>query len=236
MPTSVSDRTGYWDRYAEGRSDHQASREEALKGAFGWTQYPGHGPGDEILGHPATTLELGCGRGDAVAALAARGVAATGLDLSPVHYARARERWRDLPCAQFVHGDAMDYLTQTDKEWDAVYSIWGAVWFTDPGELLPRVHDRLAPGGRLVFAHAPAVPGAYGVQGMYGGGFTGRQVWIYRWAYEPDTWSSILADHGFTDIHARVEPAPEPGLLGTLIVQSRKSRPHRMDDLTSSKV
>lgn len=52
--------------------------EEALKNAFGWTQYDGHGPGDELLGNPTTALELGFGRGHAVAALATKGV-----DISP---------------------------------------------------------------------------------------------------------------------------------------------------------
>ncbi|MBT2211330.1 trans-aconitate 2-methyltransferase [Actinomadura sp. NEAU-AAG7] len=221
MPTSISDRTGYWDRYAE-RDDDRSTPEEALKNAFGWTQYPGHGPGDELLGDPATSLELGFGRGDAVAALATKGITATGLDLSPVQCAQARAYWGHLPGACFEHGDAVDYLARTDSQWDAVYSIWGAVWFTDPNELLPRIHDRLAVGGRLVFSHAPAVPGAYGVQGMYGDGITGRQVWIHRWAYEPDTWADILADHGFTDINAQIQPAPEPGQVGTLIVHGRK--------------
>jgi len=65
------------------------------------------------------------------------------------------------------------------------------------------------------------VPGSYGIQGMYGNGFTGRQVWLYRWAYEPDSWADLLHQHGFTDVHARVEPAPEPGNVGTLIVEGR---------------
>ncbi|MBV9011628.1 MAG: undecaprenyl-diphosphate phosphatase [Pseudonocardiales bacterium] len=45
---------------------------------------------------------------------------------------------------------------------------------------------------------------------MYGNGFTGRQVWLYRWAYEPSTWADLLRKHGFIDIHARIEPAPSP--------------------------
>ncbi len=78
----------------------------------------------------------------------------------------------------------MDYLTATEQRWEAIYSIWGALWFTDPARLLPLIHERLVPGGKLVFSHAPAVPGSYGVQGFYAAGFTGRQVWAYRWAYE----------------------------------------------------
>ncbi|MBV9013767.1 MAG: hypothetical protein JO272_17305, partial [Pseudonocardiales bacterium] len=64
----ITDPVGYWDHYAEGVVNE--TPEEALKNAFGWTQYEGHGPGDELLGEPLTTLELGSGRGNAVAALA----------------------------------------------------------------------------------------------------------------------------------------------------------------------
>ncbi|WP_370462982.1 hypothetical protein [Nocardiopsis sp. FR26] len=110
-----------------------------------------------------------------------------------------------------------EFLTGTDRKWDAVYSVWGALWFTDPEILLPLVRERLEPGGRLAFSHAPAVPGTYGVQGVYGGGFTGRRVWVYRWAYEPRTWGEILTGHGFRNVRVWEEPAPEADHVGTLI-------------------
>lgn len=221
MPTSfIGDSVDYWDRYA-GHAAAQDS-EEALKNAFGWTQYEGHGPGIELLGTPTTALELGSGTGDAVAALASKGIDATGIDISPVHVAEAHKRWGHLSHAHFVTGDVLDYLEGADQHWDAIYSIWGALWFTDPESLLPAVHSRLGPGGRLVFSHAPPVPGSYGVQGMYGNGFKGRQVWIYRWAYEPHDWADLLHRHGFTDIFARVEPAPDPENVGTLVVEARR--------------
>jgi len=68
MPPTITDPAGYWDRYGRGVTDE--TPEAALKNAFGWCQYDGHGPGDEVLGDPQTTLELGPGRGDAVGALA----------------------------------------------------------------------------------------------------------------------------------------------------------------------
>ncbi|WP_344496026.1 hypothetical protein [Nonomuraea monospora] len=68
-PAAITDRVAYWDRYATGirKTD---TPQAALKNAFGWTQYEGHGPGDELLGDPGTALELGSSRGHAVAALA----------------------------------------------------------------------------------------------------------------------------------------------------------------------
>lgn len=197
---------------------------EALKNAFGWTQYEGHGPGDELLGEPRTALELGSGRGHATAALATKGIDATGIDISPVQCKHAQDRWGHLLGARYLQGDIVQFLAGTGQQWDAIYSIWGALWFTKPQLLLPVVHDRLIPGGKLVFSHAPAVPGSYGIQGMYGNGFTGRQVWIYRWAYEPSAWADLLHEHGFVDIHARIEPAPQPDNVGTLVVEARRER------------
>ncbi|WP_242454792.1 class I SAM-dependent methyltransferase [Bailinhaonella thermotolerans] len=153
--------------------------------------------------------------------MAVKGVDASGLDLSAVHLERARRRWGHLPGARFVQADAAGYLADTAQRWEAIYSIWGAVWFSDPARLLPLVRARLAPGGRFVFSHAPAVPGCYGPQGMYGSGFRSRPVWVRRWAYEPHVWADVLAGHDFTEIEAWIEPAPDPALLGTLIVTAR---------------
>ena len=213
--------TDYWNRYAA--TMPAETPEEALKTAFGWTQYEGHGPGEELLGDPVAALELGSGRGNAVAALATKGVDATGLDLSPVQCEEARRRWSHLPGARFVQGEAVEFLAGTERSFDAIYSIWGAVWFTDPARLLPLVHDRLTPGGRLVFSHAPAVPGSYGIQGIYADGFAGRQSWAYRWAYEPAGWADILRRYGFEHIRAHHEAAPDPDHVGTLIIECRRA-------------
>ncbi|WP_113701930.1 class I SAM-dependent methyltransferase [Nonomuraea lactucae] len=221
----ITDRIAYWDHYATGvASDHDATPEAALENAFGWTQYEGHGPGDELLADPASALELGSGRGHAVAALATKSIDATGVDLSPVQVAGAHAMWGHLPNAHFVQADVLDFLSHTDRTWQAIYSIFGAFWFTDPEQLLPRVRERLTPGGRLVFSQAEAVPGPYGVQGMYGAGFTGPQSWVYRWAYEPDVWARILGEHGFVEVRAWHGPAPEQDYVGTLIVRALRPR------------
>jgi SAM-dependent methyltransferase len=216
----ITDTATYWDRYA-GKRAPDTDRETRLKRAFDWTQYEGHGPGDELLGQPLSALELGCGHGDAVAALAEKGIDATGIDLSPTHIEAAHETWATTPGAHYHQADALDFLATTTREWDAIYSIWGGMWFTDPARLLPLVFARLVPGGVVAFSHAPAVPGSYGPQGMYGAGFTGRQVWIYQWAYEPSDWADLLRRYGFRDVVARVLDAPEPGHVGTLIVTAR---------------
>jgi SAM-dependent methyltransferase len=202
-----------------------ATPEAALKNAFGWCQYDGHGPGDEVLGDPLATLELGPGRGNAVAALATKGITATGVDISPVQVEAARARWGHLPNARFEQGDVLDFLAAAHQQWDAIYSIWGALWFTDPTALLPAVLDRLVPGGRLVFSHAPHVPDtATGALGMWAAGYTGPQVPMARWSYDPDQWATLLTNHGYTDVHARVLPAPDPHGVGTLLVTASAPR------------
>lgn len=217
--SSITDPAGYWDRY--GRAGADESPEAALKNAFGWCQYEGHGPGDELLGDPLTALELGPGRGNAVAALATKGITATGVDISRVQVEKAQARWGHLPNAHFVHADVLDFLVSTGQQWDAVYSIWGAVWFTDPAALLPAVLQRLAPGGRLVFSHAPHVPDTVtGALGIWGAGYSGSQLPMARWSYEPDQWAEKLTGYGYTAVNARVLPAPDPAHVGTLLVEA----------------
>lgn len=53
-------------------------------------------------------------------------------------------------------------------------------WFTDPGRLFPLVRQRLTPGGVFAFSQPPAIPGAYGPQGMYKGGFAGKAMFTYH--------------------------------------------------------
>lgn len=113
-------------------------------------------------------LEIGCGTGRALVALAERGVKVTGVDLSPVMVEKAAKRWGPSGI-RFHCAEVLDYLRGSDETWDAVYSVFGAIWFTDPLKLLPLIASRLNPGGVLAFSQPPAIPGAYGPQGMYKG-------------------------------------------------------------------
>ncbi|MFF2656092.1 class I SAM-dependent methyltransferase [Kitasatospora sp. NPDC058032] len=208
-----------WDTYAAGIKDEVFEAGPV----FRWTQYAGHGPGAELLGSPDSALEIGCGTGRAMAALAGRGVEVTGVDLSPVMVGRASERWGSSGVR--VHcAEVLDYLRGTDETWDAVYSVFGAVWFTDPLKLLPLVASRLSPGGVLAFSQPPAIPGAYGPQGMYKGGFAGRALYTYRYSYTPRGWLGLLRRSGFESVEASVLDAPTEGHIGTLIVTGRTPR------------
>ncbi|MFD7237744.1 class I SAM-dependent methyltransferase [Streptomyces syringium] len=211
----------YWDRYASGAVSKIGSTADSIEKGFGWTQYDRHGPSEELLCQPDTALELGCGSGNDVAYLARKGIEATGLDLSPRQIQFARERWSEVVGARFLLREAVDYLTETNETFDAIYSVWGAFWFTDPRRLLPAIRQRLSPQGVLVFSQAPAVEGCYGAQGMYGNGFNGKILPVQRWAYSEDMWRGILTHYGFLSVEARVLEAPDPENLGTLIVQAK---------------
>ncbi|WP_433544812.1 class I SAM-dependent methyltransferase [Streptomyces sp. CA-294286] len=206
-----------WDTYAG-----SAFKAEA-EPVFNWTQYAGHGPGPELLGEPESVLEIGCGTGRALAYLARQGIKATGLDLSPVMVEKVSERWKSTG-AKFVCAEVLDYLAETPETFDAIYSIFGAAWFTDPVKLFPLVAESLRPGGVLVFSHPPAIPGAYGPQGMYKGGFAGKAMFTYRYSYTPRKWENILLRSGFVEADARVLEAREEGHIGTLIVKARSPR------------
>ncbi|WP_097912869.1 class I SAM-dependent methyltransferase [Streptomyces sp. b84] len=211
----IAAETELWDTYVG------SAFKDDMQPVFCWTQYAGHGPGPELLGDPATALEIGCGTGRALALLAGRGVKATGIDLSPVMVKKVTERWAGTG-ADFVCGEVLETLAADTETYDAIYSIFGAVWFTDPARLLPLVAARLRPGGVFAFSHPPAIPGAYGPQGMYKGGFAGKAMFTYRYSYTPRRWAGFLERAGFRDVDARVLDAPEAGHIGTLLVTARR--------------
>ncbi|MEV5049530.1 class I SAM-dependent methyltransferase [Streptomyces griseoincarnatus] len=163
--------------------------------------------------------------------LARRGVRVTALDLSPVQVERARRWWKDVPALTIEEGEACSFLRGDDQTSDAVYSIWGAVWFTDPDELFPLVAERLSPGGVFTFSHGETPQHATGRQPMYGKGPEGRETTVDRWCHTAEVWADIAHKHGFVDVEARCLPAPTGQALGTIIVEARL--PDQAVDATS---
>lgn len=213
----------YWDKYRPHRGDGPQPRPAAAR--FDWTGLDDGGPGAEILGDPRLALDLGPAEGENAAFLARAGVQVTGVDFSPVQVARARRFWAGVAGLEFVHAEACTFLDEDRRRWDAIYSTWGAVWFTDPDELFPRVAARLAPGGVFAFSHREPAAGEYGAQEMGGRWLEGREaeLVVYRWQYTPEQWADILKRHAFVGVRARVVPNPDRGALGTLLVEARVS-------------
>ncbi|MET7852356.1 class I SAM-dependent methyltransferase [Streptomyces avermitilis] len=218
MPRTSQDAAAFWDRYKPDR-DGPAPPPEVF--AFEWTQYEGHGPGAELLGQPSTALELGAAEGREASWLARQGVRVTALDLSPVQLERARRWWKDVPGLTFLEGEACSYLCETDEAYDAVFSIWGAVWFTDPEELFPLVAKRLRPGGVFAFSHGETAHHLHGRQLMYGKGPDDKKLTVDRWCHPPEVWADLAHRHGFTAVRSKCLPAPGDQGLGTIIVTAR---------------
>jgi SAM-dependent methyltransferase len=208
----------YWDKYKPHRGEGAQQRPAADR--FDWTGVDDHGPGAEILDTPKAALDLGPAEGENAAFLTRSGVEVVGVDFSPVQVARAREFWSDVPGLEFIHAEACAFLDDDLRWWDAIYSTWGAAWFTDPEDLCPRVLKRLAPGGVFAFSHREPITGQYGAQQMGGKWLEGREteLTVYRWQYSAPQWADVLKRHGFTDVRAEVLPHPDAGTLGTLLV------------------
>lgn len=213
-----------WDTYARQKPERRRVNAAGEATWFNWTQYPDHGPGADVLGvRPGhRVLDLGCGKGGNLAHLATLGARAVGVDVSPAQLQRARERWGLLGLS-LHRQDAVDYLTSGGAEdFDSVFSVFGAVYFTDPARLLPAVRARLRPGGVLAFSQFPPVDGCYGCQAsLIQRGPDEDPLVVRRWDYLPEAWEALLTEHGFRDVRARVIPAP-PGrrTTGTLLVRA----------------
>ncbi|WP_327287462.1 class I SAM-dependent methyltransferase [Streptomyces sp. NBC_01198] len=98
-----------------------------------------------------TVLDIGCGPGRLVAALAGRGHRALGIDISPTAVARTVLRGGSALCRSVFHPLPGEGRWNTALLLDGNVGIGG-----DPGALLARTAEVLAPGGRLIVEAAPA--------------------------------------------------------------------------------
>ncbi|WP_255306130.1 trans-aconitate 2-methyltransferase [Streptomyces sp. Wb2n-11] len=175
----------------------------------------------EILGNVAgaRVLDLGCGSGGNLAHLVELGAEAVGVDISPVQIAKARGRW---PYLDVREAAAEDFLSAQKEKYAAIFSVFGAAWFTDPAVLLPLVSARLAPGGVFAFSHnPPALAGCYGLQAsqIQPPGKGAEPLYVKRWDYEPQAWVVTLERAGFTNVTAEVIAPPTGKRIGTLLVR-----------------
>lgn len=201
-----------WERYAAKYTPRRAVNAAGATTWLNWTQYPDHGPDETVLGdlHSKRVLELGVGAGANLAHLATMGAVCTGIDIAPSRADLARRTWGHLGRLEFVTADALEYLAGTSNAFDVVYSVFGAVWFTDPEVLFPLVRKKMSSGGVFAFSQLPATPQERKI----------GQV-VRQWHLPVHQWIEHLVAAGFGEVVADTLAAPEPGKVGTVLVRAR---------------
>lgn len=100
-------------------------------------------PGERVV-------DVGCGCGDTTLALAARGAAVWGVDISEPMLARARARTPAGAEVAFARTDAATQGFTADH--DLVFSRFGVMFFSDPRQAFRNLRTALRGDGRLCFA------------------------------------------------------------------------------------
>ncbi|MDV9169105.1 class I SAM-dependent methyltransferase [Streptomyces sp. W16] len=224
MTTTSSD---LWHHYGRGR----AERDRAVPDAFHWNWSHDGGPGAEVLGDLSGLVvgDLGAGSARHAAHLAVhhRPARIDAVDASPAQYEMALDLFGHLaPRLRIVPSDAVLQLRAKVGAYDVLYSVFGALDFTDPRELLPAAAAALKPGGRLVFstlAHylsgAPAQADvvAAAVPAKTPAGEAAR---MRRWVLQEQVWVKVLDEAGFTETVVETLPstAEGPRTADTLLV------------------
>jgi SAM-dependent methyltransferase len=116
----------------------------------------------------AHLLEVGCGDGRLLAALAARGLVVTGIEPSPSAADRARRRGVEVIAADLDQAAAR---LEDLPPFDALVFWHSLEHFDDPAAALATASARLRPGGRLVVA----VPNRASWQARLGG-----DLWFHQ--------------------------------------------------------
>ncbi|MBT2674775.1 methyltransferase domain-containing protein [Streptomyces sp. ISL-14] len=225
MTTSTAD---LWHHYGRAR----ASSDRAVPGTFYWNWGQNGGPGAEVLGDLTGRCvgDLGAGTARHAAHLAihhqpARVIA---IDASPAQHTMATDLYSHLaPRLRIVQSDAVPHLQARTGTYDVLYSVFGALDFTDPRELLPEAAAALKPGGRLVYstlAHylngASAQPDAVAAD-IPAKTPDGETIIMRRWVLQDQVWTKLLDEAGFTDITVDVLPATVgPRTADTLLVSA----------------
>ncbi|MEW2622197.1 methyltransferase domain-containing protein [Streptomyces sp. NPDC048106] len=185
FPDFLTTTRAFYDTVAEDYAEHFANPladkplERALLAAFA-----------ELVGPGAAVADLGCGPGAVTGHLAALGLDAFGVDLSPAMLAVAR---REHPGLRFEQGSMLD-LPLPDG------GLAGAVsWYSSihtPDERLPdlfaELYRVLAPGGRLLLAFQ------VGAEPLRLERPWGHPVTLDFRRRHPEEMARLLTDAGFT--------------------------------------
>ena|SRR5690606_9057893 len=215
-----------WHHY--GRTRHATDR--TVPDTFRWAWGQARGPGADILGDLSGLCvgDLGAGAARHAAHLAVhhRPARVVAVDASPAQHAMATDLYGHLaPRLQLVRSDVVEHLRAASGRYDVLYSVFGAVDFTEPRQLLPAAASALRRGGRLVFstlAHylggAPAQPDVEHAD-IPARTPEGEPATMRRWVLQEHVWVKLLDEVGFTRISGVLLPAGQgPRSADTLLL------------------
>ncbi|MFG2775987.1 class I SAM-dependent methyltransferase [Streptomyces sp. NPDC048350] len=209
----------------------RAITDRTVPAAFHWTWSQDDGPGTEVLGDLTGLCvgDLGAGAARHAAHLATRHQPARvdAVDASPAQHAMATDLYSHLaPRLRLVPCDVLDHLRTTAGTYDVLYSVFGAIDFTEPHRMLPAAVGALKPGGRLAFSTlAHYLSGAPGQTDVVPADIPaktpdGESTTMRRWVLQEQVWTKVLDEAGFTGIETTILPsaAQGPRAAGTLLV------------------
>jgi SAM-dependent methyltransferase len=220
-----------WHHYGRTR----AERDREVPDIFHWIWSQDSGPGPEVLGDLSERVvgDLGAGAARHAAHLVVHREAARvdAVDASPRQYEMAADLFDHLaPRLRIVSCDALSHLMATANAYDVLYSVFGALDFTDPRELAPATVFALRPGGRLVFstlAHyvggAPPQPDVVAAA-VPARTPDGEATTMDRWVLQEHVWVKVLDEAGFTGICVDMLPSAVRGpcTADTLLVTATR--------------
>ncbi|MDX3135080.1 class I SAM-dependent methyltransferase [Streptomyces europaeiscabiei] len=135
------------------------------------------------------------------------------------------------PRLRIVQSEAVPHLQTNRDTYDVLYSVFGALDFTDPRQLLSTAAAALKPGGRLVFATlAHYLSGTLAQPDVVAAEVPakspdGQEAAMRRWVLQEHIWIKLLDEAGFIRITVDMLPAaingPRP--VDTLLVSAHRS-------------
>ncbi len=189
------------DRYVEAIHDELSRKplDRALLTAFADQVQAERGAGARIA-------DIGCGPGHIGAFLAERGCAVTGVDLSPLMVARARQLHPDIA---FEVG-SMTGLDAPDGRWDGIVAFYSIIHLTADADLrtaLAEFRRTLAPRGLLLVAvHL----GEHGDVTVHSDEMLGVSVDMDFCFFDADLLAAAMESAGFS-FEARLVRSPYEG-------------------------